>query len=90
MVTIYLFRKIYSFLNWNNFCQCFLVFIIHGFRSLFTLFLGLMVDPLKCLLPILEVHVTILNDLSHLSVEECVSNDHFLLLQVLLKTFALE
>jgi hypothetical protein len=49
-----------------------------------------MVDPLKCLLPILEIHVTILDDLTHLSVEKGVSNDHFLFLQVLLKTFALE
>jgi hypothetical protein len=36
------------------------------------------------------VHVSILHDLAHLGIQESVSDDHFLLLQVLLESFALE
>ena len=47
----------------------------------------LLINPLKSFLPIFVLHLSILNYLTHLSIKESISNDHFFLLEVLLESF---
>ena len=52
--------------------------------------LVLLVDPFKGSLSIFLAHLTVLNDLTHLSIQKCVSDDHFFVLQVLLGALIFE
>lgn len=77
--------KIDSILNRNNSSQG------YSYRSLCQLsFLVLLINPLKSLLPVFNIHVSILHNLAHLSIEKCVSYDHFFFLKILLKSFPLK
>ena len=70
--------KINCILQWHYGCQ----------RSFICLFF--LIVPQECFIPIFGLHVSILHDLAHLSIQESVSNYHFFLLEILLKSFSFE
>jgi hypothetical protein len=78
MMVNHLLLKINSILQWY-----------YGRQWAFICFFFLIV-PQECLIPIFGLHVSILHDLAHLSIQECVSDYHFFLLEILLESFSLE
>ena len=50
----------------------------------------LVVCPLKSRLPFVLAHVVVLDYLAHLSIQKCVSDDHFFILELLRKVLTLK
>ena len=88
------FGKVYGLINGYYFGERLLLFRISILtftrRRLRRIMVFLLINPLKSLLSILVLHLTVLNDLAHLCVKESISYDHFFLLEVFLESFALE
>ena len=94
MVVYNLFREIDSVFDWHyswqRFLWWFFIFKTWGFDKAFWIQMFLITPFQYFIIWFLFMHISVLDNLAHLGIEECISDYHFFILKFFLESFAFE
>ena len=94
MVVYYLLREINSVFDWHyprqRFLCCFIIFTIWSTDKPIWIQMLLITPFQYFFILFLFMHISVLDDLAHLSIQEGISDYHFFILEFFLESFAFE